>query len=183
MPGAASVPAGPLAVVAASGGVNHALAYLLAEAGLGVSLAVGLGNAVDVSTPDVLRHLADDEPTRAVALHVESVLDGPALVSAVRYLAARKPVAALVVGRSDVADFAHSHTGSLATTWRVTRAALRQAAQSWWTTSSNWPTRWPPCRPSGCRPPRCPRWASSGAGRPGAAARGRAPARGILVPN
>jgi acyl-CoA synthetase (NDP forming) len=127
VPGAASVPAGPVAVVAASGGVNHALAYLLAEAGLGVSLAVGLGNAVDVSTPDVLRYLADDEPTRAVALHVESVPDGPALVSAVRYLAARKPVAALVVGRSDVADFAQSHTGALATSWRVTRAALRQA--------------------------------------------------------
>ena len=127
VPGAASVPAGPVAVVAASGGVNHALAYLLAEAGLGVSLAVGLGNAVDVSTPDVLRYLADDEPTRAVALHVESVPDGPALVSAVRYLTARKPVAVLVVGRSDVADFAQSHTGALATTWRVTRAALRQA--------------------------------------------------------
>jgi acetyltransferase len=127
VPGAASVPAGPVAVVAASGGVNHVLAYLLAEAGLGVSLAVGLGNAVDVSTPDVLRYLADDEPTRAVALHVESVPDGPALVSAVRYLAARKPLAALVAGRSDVADFAQSHTGALATTWRVTRAALRQA--------------------------------------------------------
>jgi len=127
VPGAASVPAGPVAVVAASGGVNHALAYLLAEAGVGVSLAVGLGNAVDVTAPDVLRHLAADDRTRAVALHVESVPDGPALVGAVRYLAERKPVAALVVGRSDVADFARSHTGALATSWRTTRAALRQA--------------------------------------------------------
>jgi acyl-CoA synthetase (NDP forming) len=127
VPGAASVPAGPVAVVAASGGVNHALAYLLAEAGVGISLAVGLGNAVDVTAPDVLRHLAADDRTRAVALHVESVPDGPALVGAVRYLAERKPVAALVVGRSDVADFARSHTGALATSWRTTRAALRQA--------------------------------------------------------
>ena len=127
VPGTASIPAGPVAVVAASGGVNHALAYLLGEAGLGVSLAVGLGNAVDVAAPDVLLHLADDEQTRAVALHVESVPDGPALISAVRYLSARKPVAALVVGQSDVADFAQSHTGALATSWRTTRAALRQA--------------------------------------------------------
>jgi acetate---CoA ligase (ADP-forming) len=127
VPGAASVPAGPVAVVAASGGVNHALAYLLAEAGVGVSLAVGLGNAVDVTAADVLRHLAADGRTRAVALHVESVPDGPALVGAVRYLAERKPVAALVVGRCDVADFARSHTGTLATSWRTTRAALRQA--------------------------------------------------------
>ena len=127
VPGAGSVPAGPVAVVAASGGVNHALAFLLAEAGVGVSLAVGLGNAADVTTADVLNHLADDPHTRAVALHVESVTDGPALTAAVRRLTERVPVVALVVGRNDVADFARSHTGALATSWRVTRAALRQA--------------------------------------------------------
>ncbi|HWM01705.1 MAG TPA: acetate--CoA ligase family protein [Actinophytocola sp.] len=127
VPGAATVPAGPVAVVAASGGVNHALAFLLAEADLGVSLAVGLGNAVDVTATDVLRHLVHDDSTRAVALHVESVTDGPALTAAVRALTARVPVVALVVGRNDVADFARSHTGALATSWRTTRAALRAA--------------------------------------------------------
>ena len=127
VPGAAAVPAGPVAVVAASGGVNHALAFLLAEIDLGVSLAVGLGNAVDVTAADVLSHLAEDEATRAVALHVESVPDGPALLATVRALTARVPVAALVVGRNDVADFARSHTGALATSWRTTRAALRAA--------------------------------------------------------
>lgn len=127
VPGAAAVPAGPVAVVAASGGINHALAFLLAEADLGVSLAVGLGNAVDVTAADVLSHLAEDEATRAVALHVESVQDGPTLLAAVRALTARIPVAALVVGRNDVADFARSHTGALATSWRTTRAALRAA--------------------------------------------------------
>lgn len=127
VPGAAQVPPGKVAVVAASGGVNHALAFLLAEAGHGVSLAVGLGNAVDVTAPDVLDHLAQDPHTAAVALHVESVADGPRLVESVRRLAARRPVAALVVGRHDVSAFAASHTGALATSWRTTRAALAQA--------------------------------------------------------
>lgn len=127
VPGAATLPAGPVALVAASGGVNHALAFLLAEAGHGVSLAVGLGNAVDVAAPDVLRHLAEAPDTTAVALHVESVTDGRALVAAVRAVAARKPVVALVVGRNDVGAFAASHTGALATSWRTTRAALAQA--------------------------------------------------------
>jgi acetyltransferase len=127
VPGAAAVAAGPVAVVAASGGVNHALAFLLTEAGVGVSLAVGLGNAIDVTAADVLSYLATDDRTTAVALHVESVPDGPGLVAAVRELAARKPVVALVVGRSDVADFARSHTGALATSWRTTRSALRHA--------------------------------------------------------
>jgi acetate---CoA ligase (ADP-forming) len=127
VPGAASVAAGPVAIVAASGGVNHALAFLLTEAGVGVSLAVGLGNAVDVTAADVLSYLAADDSTSAVALHVESVPDGRELIAAVRELTARKPVAALVVGRSDVADFARSHTGALATSWRTTRAALKHA--------------------------------------------------------
>jgi acetyltransferase len=62
-----------------------------------------------------------------VALHVESVADGPRLLAAVARLTARKPVVALVVGRHDVGAFAQSHTGALATSWRTTRAALRQA--------------------------------------------------------
>lgn len=127
VPGAAAIAAGPVAVVAASGGINHALAFLLAEADVGVSLAVGLGNAVDVTAADVLTHLAEDDATAAVALHVESVTDGTALTGAVEALTRRKPVVALVVGRNDVADFARSHTGALATSWRTTRAALRGA--------------------------------------------------------
>ncbi|HUR72715.1 MAG TPA: acetate--CoA ligase family protein [Sporichthya sp.] len=127
VPAAAQVPAGRVAVVAASGGVNHAVAFLLADAGHGVSLAVGLGNAVDVTAADVLDHLAADPDTGAVALHVESVPDGPRLVAAVRRLSAVKPVVALVVGRHDVGAFAASHTGALATSWRITRAALAQA--------------------------------------------------------
>ena len=126
VPGVADVPAGRVAIVAASGGVNHALAFLLTEAGHGVSLAVGLGNAVDVTAPDVLDHLAGDPHTGAVALHVESVADGPRLMAAVSRLTATRPVVALVVGRNDVAAFAQSHTGALATSWRTTRAALRQ---------------------------------------------------------
>ena len=127
VPGAGAVPPGPVAVVAASGGVNHALSFLLAEADVGVSLAVGLGNAIDVTAADVLTHLAEDESTAAVALHVESVADGPALTAAIRALTERVPVVALVVGRNDVAEFARSHTGALATSWRTTRAALRAA--------------------------------------------------------
>lgn len=118
---------GDVAVVAASGGVNHAVAFQLAEAGVGLSLGVGLGNAVDVTATDVLDHLADDPRPRAVALHVESVADGRGLVAAVARLTPMTPVVALVVGRSDVADFARSHTGALATSWRTTREALRQA--------------------------------------------------------
>jgi acetate---CoA ligase (ADP-forming) len=123
VPGAAEVPAGDIAIVASSGGVNHALAFELA----GVRLAVGIGAGLDVAATDVLDYLAADPGTAAVALHVETVPDGPRLLASIRALTAVKPVVAVVVGRGDVGDFARSHTGALATSWRTTRAALRQA--------------------------------------------------------
>ncbi|MDH6437409.1 acyl-CoA synthetase (NDP forming) [Streptomyces sp. SAI-144] len=127
VPGASDLEPGRVAVVAASGGVNHALAFALAEAGIGLRLGVGLGNSLDVTQADVLRHLAEDDGVRAVALHVETAAEGRRLTEAVRRLTDRVPVVALVVGRSDIGDFARSHTGALATSWRVTRTALRQA--------------------------------------------------------
>jgi acetate---CoA ligase (ADP-forming) len=127
VPGVRQLQPGSIAVVAASGGLNHALAFALQRRGLGISLGVGIGAGADVTAVDVLEHLVDDEPTRAVLLHLESVADGPALLDAVRRLSARKPVVALVVGEHDLGDFAASHTGALATSWRTTRALLAQA--------------------------------------------------------
>ncbi len=127
VPGVAHLRAGRVAVVASSGGVNHMLAFRLASAGVGVSLGVGIGVGLGVSHADVLDYLATDAATTAIALHLETVADGPALLSAVRRVSAVKPVVALVVGRRTESAFAQSHTGSLATSWRTTRAVLAQA--------------------------------------------------------
>jgi acyl-CoA synthetase (NDP forming) len=127
VPGVREFGPGSVAVVAASGGVNHVLSFHLSENGAGVSLGVGVGAGQDVAAPDVLRYLVGHEQTRAVILHVETVPDGRALIAAVEELTAVKPVVALVIGRNDISEFAQSHTGALATSWRTTRAALRQA--------------------------------------------------------
>jgi acyl-CoA synthetase (NDP forming) len=118
---------GTVAVVAASGGMNHALSFLLSENGVGVGLGVGMGNSVDVTNVDVLEYLRHDPSITAIALHVESVDDGRALLSVVRDLSLDKPIVAIVVGRSDVSAFSESHTGALATSWRTTRALLTEA--------------------------------------------------------
>lgn len=127
VPGVAELEPGSVAVVAASGGVNHVLAFHLQRAGVGVSVAVGIGAGTDITAPDVLDYLISDDQTKAVALHLETVADGPALVHAVARLSAVKPVVALIVGQNDVSEFAQSHTGALATSWRTTRAVLKQA--------------------------------------------------------
>lgn len=127
VPGVASLRAGSVGVVAASGGVNHAVAFQLDRSGAGVSLGVGIGAGLDVQAHEVVDHLRDDTATRCVALHIETVADGALLLDAVRRCTAVKPVVAMVVGRNDVSDFATSHTGALATSWATTRALLRQA--------------------------------------------------------
>lgn len=127
VPGVAELEPGSVAVVAASGGVNHVLAFHLQRSGAGVSLAAGIGAGTDITAPDVLDYLMTDDQTKAVALHLETVSDGPALIDAVSRLSVVKPVVALVVGRNDVSEFAQSHTGALATSWRTTRSVLKQA--------------------------------------------------------
>jgi acetyltransferase len=152
VPGAGSIPAGRVSLVAGSGGVLHAVAFLLAGAGLGLHLGVGIGNGLDVTAADVLDHLASEAglqttlsggvghrdggsdapktvrgPLGPVALHVEGVTDGRRLAESVERLSERVPVVALVVGRTDVGDLARSHTGALTPVWRTARAALRAA--------------------------------------------------------
>ena len=127
VPGVTQLKGGGVAVVAASGGLNHALSFALQRQDVGVSLGIGIGAGIDVTAADVLKHLAHDDDTRTILLHIESVPNGPDLLSAVREATASKPVVALVVGRHDLGEFAQSHTGALATSWRTTRALLQEA--------------------------------------------------------
>ncbi|WP_040836001.1 acetate--CoA ligase family protein [Nocardia brevicatena] len=127
VPAVEHIKSGTVAVVATSGGMNHALSFLLSARGIGVGLGIGLGNSVDVTAIDVLEYLRRDPAITAIALHVESVGDGAALLSTVRAVTADKPVVAIVIGRSDVSAFSESHTGALATSWRTTRALLAEA--------------------------------------------------------
>ena len=127
MPAAAALRPGTVGVVAQSGGVNLAIAFLLERAGIGLRLGVGLGNAPDVGFAQMLDYFADDDVTTAVGLHVEGIADGIEVTRALRRITARKPVVAYKVGRSDVGDFARSHTGALTGSYALTRAALAQA--------------------------------------------------------
>ena len=127
LPAATEIRPGAIGIVAQSGGINLTLAMMANAAGLGVSLAVGLGNAADLGPAETLTYLAADPETRAIVLHVEGVEDGRGLFDAVRAAAPVKPVIAIPVGEADLGGFAESHTGALMGSHRLTRSALRQA--------------------------------------------------------
>lgn len=125
--GADRIPQGSVAVVAQSAGVNLTVSFLLAGIGHGVSLAVGLGNSVDIDAAEVLEFLVDQPGTKAIALHLEGVAHGRRLYETLRRVTAVKPVVALTVGRENVEEFAQSHTGNLIGSYALRRSALRQA--------------------------------------------------------
>lgn len=127
VPGVDKLPKGNVAVIAQSGGVNLSISFLVERLGAGLSLAVGLGNAVDVGSADVLEMLADDPTTAAIALHLEGVPNGRELFDALKRVTPRKPVVALVAGKADIGEFAVSHTGNLMGSHQRTVSALVQA--------------------------------------------------------
>jgi acyl-CoA synthetase (NDP forming) len=127
LPSASLIPAGDVAVVAQSAGINWTVSFLLAKLGYGVSLAVGLGNGVNIGAADVLELLAEQPRTKAIALHLEGIRDGRRLCDTIRRVSRKKPIVAFAVGRSDIGEFARSHTGNLLGSHALRSSALEQA--------------------------------------------------------
>ncbi|WP_227355814.1 CoA-binding protein [Haladaptatus salinisoli] len=109
--GVERIPTGNVAVVAQSGGVAHVLAFQARRENYGLSAMVGLGNRANVGFREVVSYLDANKRTDAILLHVEGTDDGRGLLETCRD--AETPVVAYKVGKTDVGDFAESHTGAL----------------------------------------------------------------------
>lgn len=127
VPGVKLLSDGNISVVSSSGGVNLATCFNLHRSGRGIRLGLGIGGAINLTATEVVEYLTEDDKTEVIALHIEKVEDGPRLVNAIREATRRKPVVALVIGRTDIKEFARSHTGSLDTSWQLTRSILEQS--------------------------------------------------------
>jgi acyl-CoA synthetase (NDP forming) len=82
---------------------------------LGVSAIIGLGNKSDIDEYDLIEYFGRDEGTSLLALHIEGIRDGRAILEAAKRVAKKKPILALKAGRTlEGMKAASSHTGSLA---------------------------------------------------------------------
>ncbi|MFC0448322.1 acetate--CoA ligase family protein [Rhodococcus jostii] len=120
---------GPLAIVSQSGQLGSELATLGARHGVGVSRFVSVGNQSDVTAAELLADLGSHDPTRVIALYLESFSDGESLFRTLRALRdTGRPTLLLTVGASAASTrLARSHTGSLTSATDVVDAACRAA--------------------------------------------------------
>ena len=104
---------GGLAIASQSGGVGIVMLDLAREVGLGVRTFVSLGNKADVSSNDLLAAWYDDPEVTAAALYLESFGNAVKFGRFARSFAERKPLLAVVGGRSSGGKRAGaSHTAS-----------------------------------------------------------------------
>jgi len=119
--------AGGLSLVSQSGSMMGSLLSRAAARGFGFAKTVSVGNESDISVGEVVQALADDEPSRAILLFLETLRDASVLARALEAArAAGKPVIAYKVGRSAQGDaLAQSHTGAMAGNDAAVDAFLR----------------------------------------------------------
>ena len=91
---------GGLAIASQSGGVGIVLLDRARELGLGVRSFVSLGNTADVSSNDLLAAWFDDPGVSAAALYLESFGNARKFARFARRFSERKPLLAVVGGRS-----------------------------------------------------------------------------------
>ncbi|MGD9309132.1 MAG: acetate--CoA ligase family protein [Desulfosarcina sp.] len=107
--------AGHISIVALSGGVAEVIHQGFSAMDVGTRIYASNGNACDVSIPEIIRYLADDEGTRVIVTYVEGLKDPMGFLEAAREATAKKPVLAMKAGRTmEGAQAAASHTGGLA---------------------------------------------------------------------
>ena len=105
-----------IGIVAQSGGMGFALFNRGRALGLSFSSVVSTGNEADLTTADIMAHLAQDPDTAGILLFLESVRDPATFAAAAQAArAAGKFIVAIKVGRSDTGKIAAaSHTASMA---------------------------------------------------------------------
>lgn len=119
---------GRISLVSQSGALMMALYGLFADRRLGMNRLLSVGNQVDITLSDGIRHLAAHPGTDIIASFIEGLNDGAGFAAGLRQaLAAGKPVVLVKSGRTDIGQqIAKTHTAAVAGSDRVFQGVCRQ---------------------------------------------------------
>jgi acetyltransferase len=107
-------PGGNVALLSQSGAVAEEMIAAANRLALPLGTVVSVGNEVQISVTDHMDYLATQDECEAVLLYAESIEDPLRFRASARRLAARKPVAMLMSGRTATGQrAATAHTGAV----------------------------------------------------------------------
>lgn len=118
---------GEMGLITQSGALGAACSYVSKKEMLGFSKFANLGNASDVSVPEIIECYAHDHETTVIGIYLEGVKDGQKFLEAIEETTPLKPIIIVKAGRTDQgAKAASSHTGSLAGSDKIYDALFKQ---------------------------------------------------------
>ncbi len=118
---------GSVGVISQSGGLSADIVRRGQVRGVRFSGVVSVGNCADVSVAELLHYLQGDAHTRVIGLYLENAGEAPQLFDILRRARGAKPVVILKGGRTAQGQaVAASHTGALASDFRLWEALARQ---------------------------------------------------------
>lgn len=119
---------GEVAFFSQSGALIDSVIDWSLEHKYGFSAVVSIGNSMDVGISELLRWASEDKNTKSIALYLEGLKDGKKFIKVAREVMKKKPIVVLKSGRTATGmKAASSHTGSLAGSYEIYKAAFRQA--------------------------------------------------------
>ena len=118
---------GKVAFFSQSGALIDSVIDWSLEQNYGFSSIVSLGNKADITVTDLLLWAEQDKNTKSIALYLEGLKDGKKFMKIAKKVSKTKPIVVLKAGRSKTGIKAvSSHTGSLAGSYEIYKAAFRQ---------------------------------------------------------
>ena len=117
---------GSIAFVSQSGALWAAVAIYSKIHDFGFSYFISVGNMMDLDFSDFLQYLDKDKMTKVIILYIERLVDGRKFMDAAKKC--KKPIIAIKAGVSEAGKRATlSHTGSLAGSYEIYKAAFKQS--------------------------------------------------------
>ncbi|MFA5925438.1 MAG: acetate--CoA ligase family protein [Parcubacteria group bacterium] len=118
---------GKVAIISQSGALGVALLDWTENMSLGFSKVISIGNKSVLNEADILDYLTNDKSTKAVALYLEDIKNGPEFIDSMNRIIKKKPVFILKAGKNSAGQKAiSSHTGSLAQDDAIISAIFRK---------------------------------------------------------
>lgn len=120
---------GKIALISQSGALIIGLIGWTYLYRIGLSKVISIGNKADIDFSELITYFVEKDPnTAAIAVYMEGTDAGPEFIEACKRAVGKKPIIVLKAGFSKRGEIATmSHTGSMAGSARIYKAAFRQS--------------------------------------------------------